>query len=139
AIAFVDAIEQSPVSAPAHLIDEILAADDAGAAGSAAPHPSAGTTNIWSLIAGGSWSTRRWRVAAASMVLLLAGAASWSLYWQGVPAPPTANERPVVADAPAPPKPALATTQPCERPGPTSEPPMAQSSEVADGPKPADS
>jgi hypothetical protein len=144
AIAFVDAIEQSPLPAPAHLIDEILAADHAGGARSAAPHPSAGPTNIWSLIASGSWSTRR--LAAAGMVLLLVGAASWSLYWQGTnpaveggPAPPTANGRPAVANAPAPAKPALATTQPCGRPGLTSDPPMAQSSALADGPKPADS
>jgi hypothetical protein len=146
AIAFVDAIEQSPLSAPAHLIDEILAADDAGAARSAAPHPGPGPINIWSLIASGSWSMRRWRVAAACMLLLLAGAASWSLYWQGTnpaveggPAPPTANEQPAVADTPAPPKPALATTQPCGRAGPTRVPPMGQSGELADGPKPADS
>jgi hypothetical protein len=32
AFAFVDAIEQSPQSAPAHLVDEMLAANDAGAA-----------------------------------------------------------------------------------------------------------
>lgn len=142
AIAFVDAIEQSPLSAPAHLVDEILASDGVRAARS--PRPSAGATNSWSLIAGASWSARRWRMAAACAVLL-AGVASWSAYWQRTnpaveagPLRPAASDRSAVADAPAPPRPALATTQPCEEHRPTGEVTVAQNSDPAGGPKPAE-
>ena len=76
ALAFVAAIEQSPQSAPARLVDEMLAPDIAVRVRSAAPRERAGIANIWSLIAGGSSSARRWRMAGACTVLLMAGMAS---------------------------------------------------------------
>jgi hypothetical protein len=123
ALAFVDAIEQSPQTAPAHLIEEMLAADRAAGAGSAPPLKAAAMSTVWSLIAGGSWPARRWRMAAACAVLLVAGVASWSVYWpqtsstaggSAVPMAKTTSEQRSVADAPAAPRPALAATQPCE-------------------------
>jgi hypothetical protein len=113
AVAFLDAIEQSPQAAPAHLVEEILAADRAAVTG-ASRRDRAGT---------GLWA-RRWRMAAAGTVLLVAGAASWSVYWQPtnpsnsdavLPVAKTTHEPPAVAAAP--PAPAVATTQPCEPPG----------------------
>jgi hypothetical protein len=127
ALAFVDAIEQSPRTAPADLVEEMLAADRADRTG-LVPREDAGASALWSLIAGGSWSARRWRMATACMVLLVAGVASWSAYWQQtnptvsdsvLPVAKKTSEPRSVANAPAPPSPAppLATTQatqPCE-------------------------
>jgi hypothetical protein len=124
-LAFVDAIEQSPQVAPAHLVEELLVAD-------ALTMHRAGVvrSSLWSRMVGGVWPARRWRMAGACMVLLVAVLASWSAYWQqsnpvgGPPAPmaKTTSEQPAVADAPAP-KPALAMTQPCE--------PRSQATEAA--------
>ena len=58
ALAFVDAIARAPLAAPAHLVDDMLAADRAADV-AAAPRPDAGMSGLWSLIAGGSWSARR--------------------------------------------------------------------------------
>jgi hypothetical protein len=128
ALAFVDAIEQSPQTAPADLVEEMLAADRAKRPDSV-PREGAGASALWSLIAGGSWSARRWRMATACMVLLVAGVASWSAYWQQtvptagdsvLPVAKKISEPRSVANAPAPPPspaPAVATTQatqPCE-------------------------
>ena len=141
AIAFVAAIEQSPLSAPAHLVDEILAAGDAGAALSNASRPSA---NIWSLIASGSRSSRHWRIAAACAVLLVAGAASWAVYWprtnpvlEGTPMP-VPSGHPTVADVPAQGVPATAAARPCDPRGPTGQVTMAQRSEAPGGRRPAE-
>ena len=123
AFAFVDAIENSQQTAPAHLVEEMLAAHRAAGTGSAPPRQAAAMSTVWSLIAGGSWSARRWRMAAACAVLLVAGVASWSAYWlqtnptaggSSVPMAKTTSEQRSVADAPAAPRPALATAQPCE-------------------------
>jgi hypothetical protein len=130
ALAFVDAIEQSPRTAPADLVEEMVAADRADRTG-LVPREDAGASALWSLIAGGSWSARRWRMATACMVVLVAGVASWSAYWQQtnptvsdsvLPVAKKTSEPRSVANAPAPPSPAppLATTQatqptqPCE-------------------------
>jgi hypothetical protein len=122
ALAFVDAIEQSPQTAPADLVEEMLAADRAKRPDSV-PREGAGASALWSLIAGGSWSARRWRMATACMVLLVAGVASWSAYWQQtvptagdsvLPVAKKISEPRSVANAPAPPPspaPAVATTQ----------------------------
>jgi hypothetical protein len=130
ALAFVDAIEQSPQTAPSHLVDEILAAD--GAAGTGlAPQEGAGISAIWLRIAGGSWSVRSWGMAAACAVVLVAGVASWSVFspqsdptaaGSALPMAKTTSEPRSVADAPLPPRPAIATVQPCE--------PRNQASEV---------
>ncbi len=120
AFAFVDAMEESPRAAPAELVEELLAADRAAAARSAAAP--AARAGLWSRIAGASWSTRGWRLAAACAVLLIGGTASWMAFApQSQPdqaAPPVAkaaDEAPAVA-AGAPPAPpaAVATTSPCE-------------------------
>ena len=121
ALAFVDAIERSPQTAPAHLVEQMLAADGAAGTGSA-PREGAGVSAFRSLITDGSWSARRWRMAAACAVLLIAGVASWSAYWletnptaggSAQPMAKTTNEQRSVAVAPAPPRPAVATPQPC--------------------------
>lgn len=122
ALTFVNAVEQSTQSAPAHLVNEVLAADHTGSSRSTAPFASVRTTTIWSHIAGSSWSVRRWRIAACA-VLFVAGMASWSV-WQrpdpaaegsmALPAAKTTNEPPAIAVSPAPPTPKLAAPQPCK-------------------------
>lgn len=122
ALAFVDAIGQSPETAPAHLVEEMLAGDRAAGTG-LAPREGAGISALWLRIAGGSWSVRPWRMAAACAVVLIAGVSSWSAFWlqtdptaggSAAPMTKTTSEPRSVADAPAPPRPAIATTQPCE-------------------------
>jgi hypothetical protein len=129
ALAFVDAVEQSPQSAPMHLVDEMLAADHTGSTRSTAPFASSRNTPIWSL-PGSSWSVRRWRIAAACAILFVTGVASWSV-WQrpdpaaegslALPAVKTTSEPPAVAASPAPPPPKLATPEPCKPLNTTSE------------------
>ena len=123
ALAFVDAIEQSPQTAPTHLVEEMLAADGAADAGSALPRYTGGLSSVWSAIVGDPWSARRWRMSAACAVLLVAGVASWSAYrlqtnpiarGSAVPTAKTASQQRSFADAPAPPRPAPATTQSCK-------------------------
>jgi hypothetical protein len=160
ALAFVDAIEQSPQSAPSHLVDELLA-----------PPSHAGSTGI-APRAVGFWSARRWQAAAACALLLTAGVTSWSVYGpltnpaaedgsaqprakMPTAAMPTATvpgaampaAPPSLADAPAPAQPALATTtaQPCEPRSSTiaatnlrSRVPAAAESGAAAKPKPSE-
>ena len=142
ALAFVAAIERSPQSAPARLVEEMLAGDIAEAARSAAPRTRTGIANIWSLIVGGSWSARRWRMAAVCTVLLMAGAASvyrmqMNPAMEGAPPSPMVetSSKPA-AIAPAPPPPALATMQPCEARSVTGEAIKAQDTVPADDPTP---
>lgn len=78
ALAFVDAIEQSPQTAPSHLVEEMLEADRAAATG-LAPRQGAGISAVWRWIPG-AWSARTRRMAAACTVLMVAGVASWSVY-----------------------------------------------------------
>jgi hypothetical protein len=67
ALAFVDGIEQTPLKAPAHLVEHVLA--------SAAGAPSRSRPGIWSRLSGAP----RGQVAAACVVMLMAGGLSWSL------------------------------------------------------------
>jgi len=124
ALAFVDAIEQSPQTAPSHLVEEMLEADRAVATG-LAPRQGVGISALWRWIPGGVWSARTWRMAAACTVLMVAGVASWSVYrletdssvrGSAAPMAEKATVRRSLADAPAPPRPAIASTEPC-RPG----------------------
>jgi hypothetical protein len=120
ALAFVDAVAQSPQTAPAHLVEDILVADRAVRPGSML-REGAGISAL--RLPGGSWSARPWRLAAACSVLLVAGVVSWSVYWletdanvsrSAVPTPEAATEPRSVANASATPTPApAATTQPC--------------------------
>jgi hypothetical protein len=121
ALAFVDAIEQSPQTAPSHLVEEMLEADRAAATG-LAPRRGVGISALWRWIPGGAWSARTRRMAAACTVLMVAGVASWSVYrletdssvrGSAVPMAEKATVRRSLADAPAPPRPAMASTEPC--------------------------
>ena len=121
ALAFVDAIEQSPQTAPSHLVEEILEADRAAATG-LAPRQGVGISALWRWTPGGAWSARSWRMAAACTVLMVAGVASWSVYrletdssvrGSAAPMAEKGTVRRSVADAPAPPRPAIASTEPC--------------------------
>jgi hypothetical protein len=110
ALAFVDAIERSPQTAPAYLVEEVFATGRAGAAPRRAPERDSGLARARSRFTGISWSSARWRTAAACVMLLIAGAGSWSAYWQwsnwdsGIGAAPpsleTSAEQPALADAP---------------------------------------
>jgi len=125
ALAFVDAIEQSPQTAPSHLVEEMLEADRAAATG-LAPRQGVGISAFRRWIPGGAWSARTWRMAAACTVLMVGGVASWSVYrletdsavrGSAAPTAEKATVRRSVADAPAPPRPAIASTEPCGGPG----------------------
>jgi hypothetical protein len=138
-LAFVDGIEQSPQAAPARLVEELLVADAL-----TMPRAGAARSSLWSRMAGGVWPARRWRMAGACTVLLVAVLASWSAYWQQsnpvggspVPVAKTTSEQPAVADAPAAPKPALAMTQPCEPRSRATEAAKDEISAPAGAPKP---
>ena len=144
ALAFVSAIEQSPQSAPARLVNEILARDIAGAAPSAAPREREGIAKIWSLIGGRSRPARRWRVAAVCAVLLMVSVVP--LYRMqtnpaieaGAPSPTakTSNNPSAAVDVAAPSKPMPAMAQPCEPRRATSEANKPQSIAPADAPTP---
>lgn len=119
ALAFLDAVERSAESAPSHLVDEFVAAEAASAARGRSPAPSP-----WSRMAESLWPARRWQVVTACLAILVASAASLSVHWgkpdQAAAPPPTvantnnvSSAPPVIADAPAPMRPAIATTQPC--------------------------
>jgi hypothetical protein len=121
AAAFIDAIEQSPQTAPSDLVEEMLEADRAAATG-LAPRQRVGISALWRWIPGGAWSARTWRMAAACTVLMVAGVASWSVYrletdatvrGSAAPMAEKATVRRSLADAPAPPRPAIASTEPC--------------------------
>ena len=138
--AFLDAIEQSVQKAPTHLVDEVTA----GAGRVATP----GMTHHRPLVR--TWSVRRWGLAAACAVLLVAGVSSWSVYGPRMeqpadlaPAQPAALESrsgasapvaaPVNAAAPAPP-PALTPAPP---PAPAAALAPAQAPELAPAQAPA--
>jgi hypothetical protein len=141
---FVETIERTAETAPAHLVAEFS---------ETAPAPRVAAEGFWSRVGAGFRPARISRIAAACCVVLVASAASWSIYWRegehpaSPPASPaamiesyapavaktesartdskktegakteSASPTPAVADAPAPPaapKPALAARQPCE-------------------------
>ena len=124
ALAFLEGIGQSPQPAPAHLVERVLASDVASSASPIALRE--GAAGDFSPIPAGFWTMWRGRMAAACIVLLVAGGLSWSVYWErqspiadGGTLPPTAKssiERPFVGKTPAEPRPALATAKPCEPP-----------------------
>ncbi len=123
-IAFLDTIEQSPQAAPAALVEEMLAADRTAAARDPTRSAAQGS-RLWARLAGTSWSARQWRLAAACVVLVAVGAASWTAFLQqanplGGPeplanaahAPPALTDEPMPAPASSSP-PTLARMQPC--------------------------
>jgi hypothetical protein len=120
ALAFLERTERSPQTAPVHLVEQILAAaapQQPTSSGEAEPR-------VFSAVLAGSWSIRRWRIAAAGIVLLVAGGLSWSVFWESarrapVGAPPasatkTSIESSSLSDAPAEPKPAPTAIQRCK-------------------------
>jgi hypothetical protein len=117
ALAFIDTIEQSAESAPAHLVEELLLADKLAPTRADRVKP-----GFWQRVLGGVRPARRWRVVGACAVVLIAAGASWSFYWQqsgfvSEPPAPMAKstiEQPAAADAPAPPRPAIAAEKSCE-------------------------
>ena len=140
ALAFVNGIEQTPLKAPAHLVEHVLA--------SAAGAPSRPRPGIWSRLFG---APRR-QVAAACAVMLMAGGLSWSLLLRPAdlpadhaaepavtnPEPPIGDGAPKLAPTPMPafapaPAPAFAPA-----PGPAFAPVPAPAAPVlAPGPAPA--
>lgn len=124
ALAFVDAVEQSPQSAPVHLVEELFAGDPARLTHAVTPAAGAEPGAVWSRIVGRSWSARRWRLAAACTVLLTVGVASWSVLRLqtdpmvedrvALPAAKATREAPAVAARPAPPPAALAKARSCQ-------------------------
>lgn len=73
ATAFVEIMERSAGTAPADLVAEF-----SGAQGAAGFRP---IENVWSRIAHGLRPARLSRIAAACAVIVVASAASWSVYW----------------------------------------------------------
>jgi hypothetical protein len=125
AAAFVGAVEQMAEPAPAHLVEQLLAVESTAVRGRhAAP-------DFWSHITDRIRPARGWRVAGACLLVLLASAASWSLYWRepnqlASPVPPEATKAkaPVpVVDVPTIPQrslvaaPTEAAASTCSRPG----------------------
>ncbi len=73
ATAFVEIMERSAGTAPADLVAEF-----SGAEAAAGLRP---TENVWSRIAHGLRPARLSRIAAACAMIVVASAASWSVYW----------------------------------------------------------
>ena len=106
ALAFVEGIEPAPLAAPAHLVEQVLAAADGA--------PATSKPGIWSRIAHGRLGRRPAQVVAACAVMLMAGGLSWSLLWRPAELGPTnPKEAPSLGDVlPEPsPAPALAPTR----------------------------
>lgn len=103
AAAFVETIERSTETAPADLVAEFSEAE-----ATAASRPAAG--NFWLRIAHGLRPARFSRIAAACAVIVVASAASWSVYWrehEQLAAPPASQAKtdsvaPAVAKAKSP-------------------------------------
>jgi hypothetical protein len=112
ALAFVDGIEQAPLKAPADLVEQVLA-PSAGA-------PLRSRPGIWSRLSGAP----RGQVAAACVVMLVAGGLSWSLLL-----------RP--ADLPSDPAAVPVATSPKEEPPSDMAPRLAPAPAFAPSPAPA--
>jgi hypothetical protein len=88
ALAFVESISRSAETAPAHLVEELLAADT-----NRSPRQEAAVAGRWTRSAQSMRASRRWGMAAACIALLVGSVTVWSVHW---PAPAS------VADSPAP-------------------------------------
>lgn len=89
ALAFVDGLDQAPLAAPPHLVEEVLAVP-AVALAAAAPRP-----GIWTRLLG---APRR-QVVAALALLLTAGGVSWPLLRQDEPLRPAGVAAPTAPPA----------------------------------------
>jgi hypothetical protein len=109
ALAFVDGIEQAPATAPAHLVQQLLAPAGRAASGligasqemqlaaaAAAPSGAAETrkAGIWSRVSQRWLVAPRGRMAAACAMLLMAGGLTWSL-WRPAQSPEDGSIVPV--------------------------------------------
>lgn len=106
ALAFVEGIEQAPLTAPAHLVEQVLK--------SAAGAPLDSKPGIWSRLSGSLLVGRRGQVVAACAVMLMAGGLSWSLLWRPADLAPDGAAIPATTS----PKEALPVDGP--QPGPAS-------------------
>jgi hypothetical protein len=118
ALGFVDGIEQSPLRAPAHLVQQVAAAADTRVIDTSERER---TSGIWSRISGirlGGWHGR---MAAGCAVLIMGAGLSWSLLLrpaappEGRVAAPTTHppdDAPVIIPEPAPPAPEPAPISP---------------------------
>ena len=102
ALAFIESIEQAPLGAPAHLLEQVLRpAGGTAAGGTAAGGAAATAPGIWSRIVHGRLGRRPAQVVVATCaVMLMAGGLSWSLLWRpgdleprGVAAPAGTNPK----------------------------------------------
>jgi hypothetical protein len=78
ALAFVDALERSPQTVPVYLLEE-LSGESHNARTKSAAVTAAAAIGLWDRFFGGGG---RWRMAACTVLLALAGGLSWSLYSQ---------------------------------------------------------
>jgi hypothetical protein len=133
ALAFVESIGRSAETAPAHLVDELLAADTIRS-----PQQEAAAVGPWTRSMQIMRTSRRWGMAAGCLMLLAAPVIVWSVHWPGPalvansPAPQarTTSARSIVVEAPSTPKLASEAVQPCA--------PMDKSRELAElGNRPA--
>jgi hypothetical protein len=124
ALAFLDGVDAAPLAAPAHLVAQVVAGD--------APAPAPG---IWPRLAHSLMGRRVGQVAAACVVMLMAGGLSWS-WWRadlsgdGVAVPAATGPKagaPVIDIeprlAPAPPAPAVSPVPAASSPPPASPDP----------------
>jgi hypothetical protein len=132
ALAFVDGIAQAPLAAPADLVEQVLASP-----GNAPSRPrSSIRSRLLSHLLGRRIGARRGQVAAACVMMLLAGGVSWSLLRgpadmgpDGVAVPTSPKSAPIIgapepALAPAPgPVPEIAPAPAVEQPPPSAPAP----------------
>jgi hypothetical protein len=145
ALAFVEGIEQAPLEAPAHLLEQVLTSAGGTPAGGRAATPKPG---IWSRIVHGRLGRRPAQVVVATCaVMLMAGGLSWSLLWRpgdldprGVAAPAGTNskEAPSLGDIAPEPSPSLPSMPAASAPQALAPaPPLVPAPALAPAPVPA--
>jgi hypothetical protein len=102
ALAFVDGIEQAPLAAPAHLVEQVVGSGGGAPPASGAPEGRR-RSGIWSPASERWLVAPRGRMAAALALLLMGGGLSWSLLRAPAESPDVLSAMPVAAspkDAP---------------------------------------
>jgi hypothetical protein len=113
ALAFIEAIEQAPLAAPSHLVEQVVASTGGA--------PSRARPGIWSSLSGSLIGRWRGRAAAAFAVMLMATGLSWSLLRQAADVGPTLSVVPVATA----PKEAISAISPGPDSTPAEAPPAA--------------